>query len=125
MAVCLLAFWLVATHHCALEAAGLFDSHAKTEHAGCTGGEDHCAHDGCELVEDGGYRAEDSAIKVLSPQLSLCLTTLVAELAAPRPPVRIAPAVAEQIFRPMEWVPAWHFVRRAAAPAHAPDSLSA
>lgn len=121
VAVWLVAFWLLATQHCRLEAVGLLDSHAEASPGCCATGEVHCDHDGCEIVESRGANLP-ATTKVSPPPLALYPCVICASVALPEqeplPRVR-----ADEFGRPPGWVTAWQFERRAAAPAHAPDSL--
>lgn len=127
-ALVLLAFWLVATQHCALEAAGLFASHAGEETAAtgcCATTTDGCAADGCETVEGSFYRVDSGSLKVATPDLSACLCLLSLEFALLPPATELSPTAVHWLDAADDWVPAWRFERRAAAPAHAPDMLIA
>lgn len=122
----LLAVWLTATQHCALEAAGLWgSSHEATADACCSGSEDHCAHDGCDLVEGGSFHAANPWVKVPVPDLQagawlLCLQSLATDATAE--PVAEFVAGVE---RPLGWLPTRHFARRAAPSPRAPASIRA
>ena len=120
-AMFVVAFWLLATQHCGLEAAGIFDSHAAEPTQGCCpGGEAHCSHDGCELVEGRGVNLL-SAAKAPQPHLELCLSLLLSlgvEVPEPEP----APRVRGEAFgRPLEWIATWQFVQRTALSPRAPS----
>lgn len=123
--VLLAALWLPATQHCGLEAAGLLadqcaDGHGLTD---CVAKGD-CASDDCGTLEGGNYRSEVAPVKV-SPQWFTCIFLLSDALVASQPEPDSTLAVADTRGRLEDWVPSWQFERRAAAPAHAPDSLAA
>jgi hypothetical protein len=126
VAFALLALWLPVTQHCDLEAAGVLAAHADANtHAaenGCCEPSEPCAHDGCELVENGIYHASGSLLKTVTPALLVFTCFLSPQLAAPDPRVEPAlPVVAD--VKPQGWVPTWHFVRRAAPLSRAPSLL--
>ena len=121
VALCLATLWLPATLCCAVEAAGW---EVLCSNESCHEGEPGEVLDGCSVVEEGGYQSAVSNLKVAPPTADLCaclicLRALELGLEAQR-----AVVVAETT-RPRDWVPIWQFERRAAAPAHAPDSLIA
>lgn len=117
------AFWLLATQHCGLEAAGVLEAHApEPAPVCCPGGDAHCAHDGCELVEGGGINLSPTA-KAPQPALTLCLCLLGASAEAPAPePPRVR---GEEFGRPLEWIATWQFVQRAALSPRAPSLVLA
>ena len=122
VSLCLAAFWLVATQHCGLEAAGIFDSHPETAQACCPATEDHCSHDGCELVEGRSIQVS-GATKLSLPQLA-AVCCLVCQHAT------AAPAEADRINRPQreraaDWAQPWQFVQRAASSPRAPSNRAA
>lgn len=117
----LVAFWLPATQHCAMEATGLF---AQTCSDNCATGASG-ARDGCGTVESGAYKPSVDTLKVPTPALLACasyLHSFLVSLAAAPTPV-ILPA--ESFDRPRDWVSTWQFVRRAAPPSRAPTFLCA
>lgn len=120
LSLLLLATWLPATEHCALEAAGFF---AETCPDGCAGtpGE----KDGCDTVENGAYKLSGDTLKVPAPDLFVCVCQLCLhqiQLDATR---ELVPSSAALYARPRDWVPSWQFVRRAAPPSRAPTLLCA
>ena len=126
-AFCMALSWVPATAHCRLEALGMDFAACSASCHGETSSdhEDETASkDGCDLIENGFYKASVDAVKVPPPAAALCLGLLCLHVQKPEPDTGslIAPVAAE---RPQEWVTQWTFVRRAAAPAHAPDSLFA
>jgi hypothetical protein len=120
LSLLLLATWLPASEHCALEAAGIF---AETCSDGCASA---CAEkDGCDLVENGQYKPSGEILKVPAPDLFVCgchSCLLRIQLNAARERVLPSGALVE---RPRDWVPTWQFVRRAAPPSRAPTPLCA
>lgn len=126
LSLLLVAFWFLATQHCVLEAAELFHDHATSTATGCCSAQaDGCEADGCKAVEDGQYRADAKIVKIAAPDLSVHACLLCAQhLLAPHDPGTSLIAKERGHAAP-DWVPSWQFERRAAAPAHAPDSLIA
>lgn len=126
VAVCVLAFWLVATHHCRLESLGSFASHTDdTATTGCCASSDGCTNDECGTLEEGSYRIDGGAVKVFAPRITLICHLNDWRMLTPAQEMspRVLPDGVTE--RPKDWLADWQFVRRAAAPAHAPDSLSA
>lgn len=126
LSLLLVAFWFLATQHCVLEAAELFsDDHASASAGCCSKQAAGCEKDGCKAVEDGQYRAGAGAVKTGAPdalpQGSLLCAHLRLALAESDP----RPTEKSRWHMAPDWVPAWQFERRAAAPAHAPDPLIA
>lgn len=125
LALFLAALWLPATQHCGLEAAEVLagDCAGETGETGCATAE-RCAADSCASVEEAGYRAETRTLEIGAPVAvpCVCLTCLL-RAAPAEPALVLTPPDPGQ--RPRDWVPSWVFVRRAAPPAHAPDSWNA
>jgi hypothetical protein len=122
VAACLLAFWLLATQHCGLESAGLFAAHdIQTEANGCCASSDGCANDGCETVEEGAYRSDNTAPAIASPQLSPCLWSVNWSIKVPVRELRADVLFRRQLERPLDWLPTWQFVQRAALSPRAPS----
>lgn len=124
----MLAVWLASSQHCGLEAAGLITREAphSTAHlttAGCcqdTG--NPCTHDGCNVVESGTINPTNPFLKAPAPSLLACACFICLQLVAPD--VSAEPTlVAADLDRPKNWVPAWHFVRRAAPLSRAPSLI--
>lgn len=114
------ALWLLATQHCGLEAAGIFERHAGVDPACCIGGEPHCSHDGCDVVENGSYRS-DGATPVPAPQFAECFCLICCDLSASLVEIAEIDLSWEHSERPLSWVPTWHFVQRAALSPRAPS----
>lgn len=122
-ALVLLTLWLPITQHCGLEAAGLIEADAAHDAGGCCREvSDPCTHDGCNVVESGFTKPALVALKVAPPSGAcvclLCLPLCVTDPAAVPELTVAAPD------RPLDWVPAWHFVRRAAPLSRAPSLLA-
>jgi hypothetical protein len=120
VAVCLLAFWLVATQHCGLEAAGVLSGH-EAEAAGCCASSEGCENDGCATVEDGGYRLGNTAPILASPELVTCLWSVDWNLKVPPRELRTDVSFRTPFERPLDWLPTWQFVQRAALLPRAPS----
>jgi hypothetical protein len=126
-ALCLALSWVPATAHCRLQALGM-------EFAACSAncgdeasphhGADAANQDGCDLVENGFYKASVGGVKVPAPIVALCACLLCLFVPEAIPDARLLSTAAEAE-EPQEWVAQWPFVRRAAALAHAPDALLA
>ena len=123
IALVLLAFWLPATLHCALEEAGLEIAFVCHDHDG-----DHAhhhappAHTGAHC-DDACHTLEGAAIKTVSAVKLVGQPTpfLIARL--PDPPEIPADHVCpERTDAPGELGRAWQFSTRAAPPARAPSA---
>lgn len=120
-AVVWVALWLLATQHCGLEAAGIFEQHTAVDQTCCAGGEPHCSHDGCDTVENGSYRIDSDAAIVPMPQFAECFCLICFTLSAPPLEIAAGDSPCEYIERPLDWVPTWQFVQRAARSPRAPS----
>lgn len=116
----LLALWLPATEHCALEAAGLL---AETCADGCA--TESAVHDGCATVESGTYKPATQFLKVAAPELFACACTLYLQQIEAAVAREQATPLKTDFARPQDWVATWRFVQRAAPPARAPTTLLA
>jgi len=112
-----LAAWLPATEHCALEAAGLVPQTCRDD---CSLGQRNGA-DGCSVIEGAIYKPSTQVLKVLSPELLTCACHLCLQMIPWDAAQVIAPASAAAADRPRKWTTAWHFVRRAAPLPGAPS----
>ena len=121
VALCLILVWGPATMCCALETAGL-DTLCSDAACHENGGME--ATGGCCVLEDGNYQSTVFTVKVTPSLVAQCVCFICAKAFAPELEIREAVVVSE-IGRPRDWIPIWQFERRAAAPAHAPDSLIA
>jgi hypothetical protein len=126
IAVALLALWLPATLHCALETAGLDELfHCGTDHhsSGAHETPADATRDACDIIEGSAFKpAANSAL--LSPPV-LCAQFLA--FAVPPVALDLTPppsGLGERILAPPEVARTWHFVARAALPARAPSLLS-
>lgn len=126
LSLLLVAFWFLATQHCVLEASELFSHHETSAAIGCCSTQSEgCEADGCKAVEDGQYRTDAKTLKASAPDLAVVALLLCPQLVlAPSADDTGLTAKERRQVAP-DWVPAWQFERRAAAPAHAPDSLIA
>lgn len=120
-AVVWVALWLLATQHCGFEAAGIFEQHTAVDQTCCAGGEPHCSHDGCDTVEGGSYRIDNDTPSVPAPQFAECFCLICSDLAAPLLEVSAGDLPCELVERPLNWVPTWQFVQRAALSPRAPS----
>lgn len=118
-----LALWLGATGHCNLEAAGILTSRAESHSPGngcCAGSADSCTVDGCQVVENGAYQNSSDGATLETPAFS-CLCLIYFNVAL-RPAVVAAESSWGTDFeRPLDWVPSWQFVHRAAPSPRAPS----
>lgn len=124
VALFLAALWLPATQHCDLEAAGMLSAHCD-EPTGMEGsGSDcNCVSDGCDMVESGDYKVSPQTAKVSAPILSVlaCLFS-VASLSHSEEPFA-GTMLGSDHGHPVEWVPTWQFVQRAALSPRAPSLI--
>lgn len=125
LAVFMTAFWLLATQHCGLEAAGILVQLCQQEDGshGCSDTEH--GGDGCEIVEGGGYKVTNGVAKISAPQLVACACLIWLNTAEFRLEQLAELSSRDHFEHPQDWVPSWQFERRAAALAHAPDSFVA
>lgn len=116
--ICLLIaiLWVPMTQHCLLEAAG--NDVTQCDHAM----QESCAHDGCGIVEGGGYQSKAGFMKLAAPALLLFACFLWA-VSTPDLKPRESTITDEALARPLDWVPVWQFVQRAAPPARAPSFI--
>lgn len=82
-----------------------------------------CPKDGCDSVENGSYKAAAEVLKAPAPHtvpidlLPFLAATLASQGEEPVVDVSVL------VERPLNWVPMWNFVRRAAPPSRAPTLL--
>lgn len=120
VAVLLLAMWLPATQHCALEAIGAI---ATT----CA---DHCStsesvgKDSCGSIEKGNFKPTANSLKVSTPDLFACVCFLCLQLEPQSTDVSISLAK-DGSGRAEVWFSTWQFARRAAPLPGAPSPLVA
>lgn len=121
LALCLALIWGPATLCCTLEAAG-YDLLCSTD---CHSEEQpKVDDDGCAVVESGNYQSTAQTIKT-APTILFVHAALICWTDALQAAAMDARPLCRSPRRPQDWVVNWHFVRRAAAPAHAPDGLIA
>lgn len=101
------------TQHCRLEAVGVVPQQCEQA------GEQVCDSDGCSVLEDGAYKLGTATLTVAEPRLQppLFVVALPVNLLAGTVAVD---RTKDEISRPLNWVPSWQFVRRAAPPSRAP-----
>jgi hypothetical protein len=118
IALMLLALWLPATSHCAIDA--MTDWFGDACSVSCEHAQNTAHADACDLVEGGGFAPAAVATPVPVPHLTpfVCLACLHARLLADAEPV---PPHSWAKDDPAAWVPAWRFALRAAPPARAPN----
>jgi len=124
IALALLALWLPATLHCALEEAGLEIAFVCHDHD-----EDQAHHDappahtGAHCDDDACHTLEGAAIKTVSAAKLVGQATLFLIARLPDPPELPADHVCpERTDAPGELGRAWQFSTRAAPPARAPSA---
>ncbi|MEO6873791.1 MAG: hypothetical protein ABI222_03105 [Opitutaceae bacterium] len=123
LSLLLVALWLPATQHCAMQVTGLIPTTCPDEQSSCAS--QNAAIDGCSTVENAAYSQATPVLKAPVPILAglvgfLCNhcvfeATAVAAVAFPR----------VTMDRPLDWVRTWQFTQRAALPARAPSILGA
>ena len=117
LVVLLLSFWLGATIQCGLKTAGLLDREAACTMGGKSAGEE------CVVIDHDDYRGANHAPKIVAPELfaeSCRIALKVAAALGAETPNSLGMAI-----RPLDWVPARHFVLRTALPPRAPTGLAA
>ena len=119
----LAAVWLLGTQHCGLAAAGLWFDHGKSASGCATGG--GCENDSCDTVEGGAYKSSGGTLKVQAPDL-LALACLFCPCPIPEiTPKETAGFSTAFLARPLDWVPIWQCVQRAALLPRAPSLVAA
>jgi len=122
IALVLLAFWLPATSHCAIETVlGVVNEHCHLvcSHNGVDT-EGRPASDACATLEDGDINPAVAALHAPMPSLTVlaCLSRVHAGLLAEARPLARPTWSADH---PDAWVPTRHLASRAVAPARAPN----
>lgn len=120
LSVLLLALWLPATQHCALEAAGVLIT-TCADH--CTTSES-TGRDACGSIEDGNYKPAGDTLKVPTPDLFACTCFLCLYLEE-RAPDESLSLTGDASGQADVWLSTWQFVRRAAPLPGAPSPLVA
>ncbi len=126
LALALVALWLPATLHCALEAAGLNglfhcvnDLHAPCDHSAPS----DIPVDACNVIEDASFKPAADTATVPPPALhALLLDFVFGPTALPLTPP--ACGLTAQNSAPPEVARMWHFVVRAAPPPRAPSAAA-
>lgn len=119
--MCFVAFWLAATQHCGLEAAGLAPDHPAESSAACCADTESCHNDACDLVESGLYKLESQPAAVAPPQLAPDFQLLWLTLSAARFDEVEPPPECDRTGRVLAWIPTRHFMQRAAPSPRAPS----
>lgn len=116
----LVALWLPATAHCAIEVMTDCSSDACKRACSHEGAASHV--DACGMVENGDFTAAAAVAHAPAPSLTtlVCLARLHARILADARPLA-PPAWASD--HPRDWVPSWTFSLRTALPARAPDLI--
>ena len=122
IALFLAAFWLPATVHCQLESLGLGALFACADQSGQAAHEDSagCTDNGCQTVESGQIALAKSNLNLSLLPACACVPSFQ-YLVRPAPAPEIS-ARGQEGTLPLQRT--WQFVRRAALPARAPDSLN-
>jgi len=122
VSVLLVSLWLPATMHCRLEALGfegLFSCPESTSTATHHADESDCDRDSCQSVESGQFTLAKSRVVPALLPLPVCVFVhCLLHVAPPESSCEIS-VVRQDETLPMQRT--WHFVRRAALPARAPD----
>lgn len=120
LSLLLLALWLPATLHCALEASEvLTESHESSD--GCCASDTTCAVDSCDTVENGEYLLSSgtSLPRPCNPETD----AVPCDDEAASANASADPADAASLPEPepaADWLPTWHFSRRSITGAQAP-----
>ena len=119
LALVLLALWVPATSHCAVETVLGWVNEYCFSACGHTGEESHPVADACATLEEGDFKPAFETLTAPAPMLSVlaCLRCVHAAVLADARP--LAPP-AWSADHPDAWVPERHLTRRAVAPARAP-----
>ncbi len=122
IALVLLAVWLPASSHCAIETVlGVVNEHCQSvcAHAGVDT-EGHPANDACATLEEGAIKPAAVGLHLPPPSLTVlaCLDLVHASLLAEARPLARPTWSAGH---PDAWVPVRHLASRAVAPARAPN----
>jgi hypothetical protein len=124
LALVLLALWVPATSHCAVETVlGIVNEHCEAVCAHDDSATDaHPAADACEMLERGEFKPAVAELAAPAPALTVlaCLSHVHAALLAEARPLA-PPAWSGD--HPADWVPVRHLASRAVAPARAPNLI--
>jgi hypothetical protein len=118
-----LAVWLVATQHCNLEAAGILTPHASEgpEAGCCSGSNKDCSTDNCDVLEGGTYRNANESDLLSAPSFVCCHCFICLSVVFPPAEATIQVTSRTDFERPLDWVPTWQFLQRAALLPGAPS----
>lgn len=122
VALVVLALWLPATLHCALEAAG-FDPFFPCADEHQVGTHEEATRDSCDVVEGSAFKPSFNTATVPPPEFSAGLPCFSVQLR----PLVLTPSVtgvSELVAAPPEVARTWRFLMRAAPPPRAPSSVS-
>lgn len=124
LALLLVGLWFTASQHCALEAVGVLPDSCHDEAQTVAG--QTCLDDSCAALESAGYHASPDAVVVPAPvwHEGLYLIEVAVALSGAEDDSSSSLAPLETV-HPRDWVPVWHFVRRAAPPSRAPTGFLA
>jgi hypothetical protein len=121
LSLVLLAVWLPATQHCALEAAGVLPRFSCDDD--CIPGVP-CTTDDCASLESALFKTSNTLLTAPAPHVRDFTSFLCAVLVPPLLDEETAsPSFVHE--GPPDWVADWHFVRRDAPPSRAPALLRA
>lgn len=107
------------TQHCRLEALGF--AVQQCDHAASGS----CATDDCSALEGGSYKLGAAKIAITAPKFIDSFFVLPLTSVLQREDPLFVDVCRNEEIRPLDWVPSWQFVRRAAPPSRAPSLLSA
>lgn len=119
VAMLLLALWLPATQHCALEAAGLLDHECEAASAQ----PEHCDADACKTIESGNFVKQLGVPRITAAPDALFIATILIS-SVPEPGTEAA-AILPHASPPglVALHRTWSFVRRAALSPRAPSLI--
>ena len=123
IAVALLALWLPATLHCAIEAAGI-EFTAHDDHHASTSCKDVCTDDACHSIEGVSLNKTNSGLRACPPAIASLDNFLFNLLSPPLATDRLTVPFAHDPPEVQRLHRTWQFVRRAALPARAPDLIA-
>src|SRR5579885_2054584 len=95
-----LAVWLPATEHCALEASGALPKSCSDN---CASGQTD-GDDGCAAVENGAYKLSNDSLKIPVPDLFACACFLCLQSISIDVAREIAPTSGASFERPQDWI---------------------
>ncbi len=116
----LLALWLPVTLHCHLEAAELWPEHGNHADTTCCAPKEDCTKDACSVLEGDALRNADTFTRAPLPVPYICLEQICFRPIEPMLHDDAKPEP-ESLRHTLNWVPTWHFARRAAPWSGAPS----